>query len=909
MNGRSREIDSRYRHIVLFVVLLMIALAVRLFVLTVVQHDHWVAEASEQTTKTIYTSAPRGNIYDRNGNLLAGSRQVFTATFNASNMTTLEINDSILTMMRKLEENGDEYNDDFPIIMDEEGHFSYTYDEDRTDWLTSRGYDPDTSAEKIFELVKDEYGISDELDRFEAMDELYTRHNVTLPILTRTMKFTYDQQRDNFLAKFGFSQADIEAGIPADECFHELRSLYKIDESLSDEEARKIFIVRNKIAEGSSQRYLPITVATDISDLSVIYFEEMDVPGVGVASETERYYPNGSLACQMIGYMGAISEGEYSYYVTDRDYLPTDLVGKDGIEAALEEELHGTPSIRTIVVNSAGEYVSTVSEQEGEKGSDVYLTLDLPLQKATEKALKKAVEENESARSGAAVILDVKTSDVLASASYPWFDLNTFADGISAKEWAAVQPENPRDAFSPAPLYNNVTRAAVAPGSTFKPLTAITALECGLDPNLQILDDGYIEISDRTFACSMWNSFHTTDGWQDLEWGMGHSCNYYFACIATGKDWRTGESLGYDISIDDILARAHDFGLDQETGIEVAETVMPAVSTDTKMSNYRAAVWYAIYEKAHLYFPPEVYNDYDKLSKNITTIADWIYDNPNYWDLVELLDTETDVLDDELEDCASMVKFDYFIQAEFTTFDVFNTAIGQGDNTNTPIQVANYIATIGNHGLRNQVSLVYGVEGEGRTVKKDPVDVGLAEENRAAVLKGMERVCTSGTLSSAFEDFPVSVAGKTGTAEYQAIKQPEDEMAYVEEYLDKFNEAAGTDITWEEVQDKVKELMFSDANTYPTQDDTVDAAVIALSDHRINQTIINAYKETYDYFAWIVAMAPADDPEVCVVLMLPEGGFASDAGDAVAEMLSAYFDNTDSGTYAATDNTGTNKMQ
>lgn len=908
MNKEYKKVNARYRHIVGFVVMLMLLLLVRLFFLTMVEHDEWMTEASEQTTRTIYTPAPRGNIYDRNGVLLAGSRQIFTATFNASSLDTETINESSLAIINKFIENGDEYIDDFAIEIAEDGTCSYTFDHEQAEWLTSHGYDAGTDAETLFALMRDEYGIDPSLDRYEAMQELTEKHRVYVPINERTMKYVFRQSLENFWNKFGFSGSDTEGGMDAGKCFAELRKDYRIDPALSDSEARKIFIIRDKIANYNAQRYIPITIATDICDSTVIYIEESGIAGVEVVPSTERYYPYKSSACHLIGYMGAISEEEADYY-DKLGYLQSEMVGKDGIEAAMEETLHGAPGVKTVRVNSSGEYVRTIDDKPASKGKDVYSTIDIKLQQETEQALAEAVANTSYGRSGALLVEEVKTGDILAMASYPGFDINAFADGISNAEWAAVQPENPREAFSPTPLFNNATRAAVAPGSTFKPLTSIAALKCGLDPDLMIWDKGHIDIGGMSFGCFTYNNYGVTDGWENLEWGIGNSCNYYFACIATGKDWSDESSLGYDISIDDIIKEAQNYGLGKPTGIEIGETVSRTISAETKMENYRVAVWSAIYNKAHTYFPPEVYNDYDRLSKNITRIADKIYENPAYSDLIEWIDENTEVADDQVESCASMVKFDYFIQAAWTDFDVFNVSIGQGDNTYTPVQVANYIATIGNNGIRNKVSVIYGVEGRGRTVKPEPFDTGTTPEERSAVLKGMRRVCLSGTLSSFFSDYPIEVVGKTGTAQYQGIKQPEDEVSYVKAHLSQFNSAAGANVTWEQVEAKIKELMLSDADLYPTDDYAVDQALVEVSDHMITQVIINSYKETYEDFSWVVAMAPADDPEIVAVLMIPEGGLASEAGGTVRKIMDAYFrpGASDDSIYVATEDNGSNK--
>ena len=914
MNKRFRGV-GRYGNIITFVLVLLMILAVRLFMLTMVQHDKWINEASAQTTKTIYTSAPRGNIYDKNGNLLAGNRQVFNVVFNASNLSTEEINESSLTLVNKLIENEDEYIDDFPIVIDESGNFSYTFDTEEAKWLKDNGFEPGTPASQVFEKVCEEYGINPETDRYEAIEELYDRHNITLPINVRTMKFTYRVNKENFWSRFGVLM-DENGEVDPKACFSELREDYRIDPGLSDADARKIFIVRNKVAANSFQRYLPLTIATDVSDLSVVYFKEMNLPGVDVTSETMRYYPYGNSACHILGYMGSISDSEMAYYVDEKGYIISDLVGKDGIESAMEEKLHGTAGITTVRVNSAGSYVETISEQEGKKGKDVYLTIDIDMQKAAEQALKNVIAVNTSSRSGAAVVLDVETGNVIAMASYPDFNLNTFADGISTEEWQEVQPDNPRDALSPTPLYNNATRMSVAPGSTFKPLTAIAALSCGLDPDYEIVDQGHIDIGDRSFGCATWNEFKNTDGIENLEWGIGNSCNFYFACIATGKDWGTGDSLGYNITIDDIINKAKDYGLYEETGIEIGDVSRSPVSAETKMKNYRYAVWQALDERASTYFPPEVYNDSERLEKNLSTIADWIYDNPEYGEVMDLLREHTDVLESQIEACASMVKFDYFIQAEWTTFDLFNISIGQGDNNYTPVQMANYIATLGNHGFRNEVSLVYGVESEGKKIKAEVVDTKTSEESRDAVLRGMRRVCTSGTLRDTFASYPIEVVGKTGTAEYQSVKQPKDEVEYIQDNLDWINENAGTDIDWEDVEKRMNELLKSDANRYPTPSDAVDDALISLSDRMITQALIDTNKERYEDFAWTVAMAPYNHPEIAVVVLLPEGGYGAEASFAVRDIISAYYgldaegsSTGDSGIHVDTSDNGTNVMQ
>ena len=123
MNRNVRFFHNRYEKIVIVIILLMAVLAVRLFMVTILQHDRWSMEAVDQNTKTIFESAPRGNVYDRNGNVLAENKQVFAVTFNVSSMTTEEINDSALKLVNVLIKNKEKYTDSFPIKKDKNGNF------------------------------------------------------------------------------------------------------------------------------------------------------------------------------------------------------------------------------------------------------------------------------------------------------------------------------------------------------------------------------------------------------------------------------------------------------------------------------------------------------------------------------------------------------------------------------------------------------------------------------------------------------------------------------------------------------------------------------------------------------------------------------------------------------------------
>ncbi|MCI8608221.1 MAG: hypothetical protein HFE73_01090 [Firmicutes bacterium] len=915
----KRFLNSRYYQLLALILILMLILCIRLFVLTIFQQEQWTAAASNQSTKEITTSAPRGEILDRYGRVLATNKQLFTVTFNASGLSTEEINESAYKLVKLLEKNGDKDTivDNFPIQITKKGNFKYTFDDEKKEWLKSQGFSKTSTAEEAFEKLRKKYEIDPDLDRFEALEVLQNTHNVYPPIVVRSMTFTYDNEKINFLTKYGLYDAENpekDEILTAKEAFYALRELYKIDEFipagkskvLSNKEARKIFIVREEIKSLGFNKYQSSTIAKGVSDETIAYVEEMgsELKGAEIASETVRYYPNGKLASHILGYMGSISDSEYDTFVEENGYNPDDLIGKDGIEASMESKLRGMDGVKTIQVNSSGDYIDTISETEPESGKSVYLTIDMDLQKLAERTLKNAIKAvqtgtrfkgkygnfstiaSKNCGSGALVAIDVETGDVLAMASYPDYNPNIFAEGISYKDWASVQSTNPREPLAPTPLYNVATKASVQPGSIFKPVTSTAALEAGLNPDTPIYDKGYITIGDTTYGCDSWNRFRGSHGTETLVTGIQNSCNYYFYCIATGKNWQTGQSLGYEdkISIEKIMDVAKEFGLGEKTGIEIPESTTPLPSAEGKMQTMRTYLWYTLHAAANQYFPKAIYEDEELLKKNLNTICGWIEENPDRGTLINYIKEQTDVRESKIETVADLCKFDFFNQAQWTVGDEFSIAIGEGENAYTPLQIANYVATLGNDGKRNQVNIVKGIEGEGETAKPEPYQIDVDEAKLNKVLEGMRRVTTGGTLAGIFGNFPIAVAGKTGTADKDGKMNPKNEVAYVKNHLSQIT----SEVTWEQVQKQITKMMKEDPQKYPTENDAVDAALIKVSKNKVTQTQIDRYKEDYVPFAWTITLAPADNPKIAVVAMLIQGKTSYNAGIMTRELIGEY---------------------
>lgn len=897
---------SNQQKVIFGLILLTAILVLRLFTLTVVQYDKWSDASNSLSIRGIYTASPRGSIYDRNGKLLAGNTQIFSVKMSTGNMSNEEINTVAVKLLNILEDNDDEYYNNFPIKKSDKGNFYFTYNSEIKKWLRENNIDTSATAEEALYALREKMDIESK-DRYEIQSVLQATYNIYPPISVKDMKYTAEIEKDNFLEGYGF-----ETNLTARQAFKELRKTFEIKDSVSDEKAIKIMAIRTELKSVGYKKYMPATIAKDISDDSVMEIEESlnQLPGVEVASETKRYYPYKNFASHILGYMGKISSTELEKYEA-LGYDSSALIGKEGIEAAFEDVLKGQDGTKIIRVDAHGEYVETISEIEPAKGKDIYLTIDRDLQKVAEDALEDNVNAcrygttfkseygnigltpASKAKSGAVVAIEVETGDVLAMASYPDYDPNLFAEGISSEDWADLQSDNPRDSLAAAPLYNMATMSAVQPGSTFKPITALAGLESGLSPTRLLKDDGYIEMGGRTFGCVAWNMFRTNHGYIDMYKSLQVSCNYYYYDIITNKDWAHGGSLGLskDMGTEKVTKLAEKFGLGKATGIEINETVVGVPTEEKKINGLKNGLRNILYANAENYFTSDVYTNDKKLDKDIETIVSWMTeDGMTYGKMKDKYLPTVGVKQSMYDDMIELCLYTYFNQAKWTVGDAFNISIGQGDNAYTPLQMANYIATLGNEGKKNKVSLVKSIEDEGYTVKESPEKVDVSQENIEHVLEGMHRVTTGegSGITSHYTDFPWEVCAKTGTAQKSGRINPESEVDYIKEHLSSFG-----NMSWSEVKKEMKRLMKEYPDTYVTEDTAVRRAVINLSGGKITSEHLDRYKSKYDEFAWTVALAPKDDPKIAVACVIPQGVTGGNANPVVREIIGTYLEQID----------------
>lgn len=901
---------TKKQKVVFIFLIFAIILVGRLFVLTVIQNDKWDGYSNNFSLRGIYNPSPRGNIYDRNGNLLAGNKQIFTVKMSAGDSTNEELNNTSYKLINILEKDKEDYTDDFPIKISVDGKsYYYTYDVEIKNWLKENDFNTNLTAEEAFNALRNKLGISADLDRYDAQSEMQNKYNVYPPISTKTMTYTYTNDKKQFLKNY-----NLEEDLSAKKAFGLIKEKFEINESISDSNARKIMIIRDELKSLGYKKYMPASISKNVSNTTVVKLEENEneLEGVEVISETERYYPNKNTASHILGYMGKISASQEDEYA-EKGYDKSALIGKEGIEKVFENDLKGQDGTKIIRVDAQGNLVETLNTIEPKKGKDVYLTIDLDLQKVAEDALERTItsartgstfksefgditpyKTGSNAGSGATVAIDVKTGDVLAMASYPDYDPNLFTDGISTKNWNSLQSENVRDSMSPAPLFNIATRTAVQPGSTFKPITAATALDAGLNATKKLYADGFIKIGNRTFGCVLWNFYHRKHGYIDLYRAMEVSCNYYFYDIGTGKDWFTGEDLGYTkkITIDSIEKFAEQFGLGKATGIELPETVMPVPSEKRKIAGLQTNLKNVLYASAEQYFNEDVYSNSKRLEKDIDEITSWLeLDDMTYDTLKNKYLASVGVKSSKLDDLTKLILYTYMDQAKWTVGDAFNISIGQGDNAFTPLQMANYVATIANGGVKNQVNVVKSVEDEGPTEKADSTKVTLSKSNLQVLVDAMklDTQGEEGSLRSHYTNFPWVVAAKTGTAQRAGRINPPSEVAYIKEHLSSFG-----DMSWASVEKEMKRLMSKYPSTYTSEDTAVRKAVINISGDKVTYENLDRFKDTYDEFSWVIAFAPADDPQIAVATLVVQGATSSNADPCTREIIGQYLKENDS---------------
>jgi len=332
---------------------------------------------------------------------------------------------------------------------------------------------------------------------------------------------------------------------------------------------RRLF--KKLVAETRNAESLPIR--TRLSDEEVAKFaaNRYRFEGVEIKGRLFRQYPYGEVASHVLGYMGRIDQADQARLEedgVDANYRGTDYIGKAGVEASYQHELHGTTGFEHVEIDAAGRGIRTLSRTPSQPGNNVALTLDMTLQQVAENAFGE--------RRGALVAIEPATGGVLAFVSKPGFDPNLFVDGIDPQSWAELNNSPDK------PLNNRAIAGMYPPGSTFKPYMALAALELGKrTPRSTIHDPGYFEFGGRRFR----DSKPGGNGVVDLYKSIVVSSDTYYYQVAN------------DLGIDAIAGFMKHFGFGERTGIDLqgeAAGVLP--SPEWKMKRFKRPEqqkWYA----------------------------------------------------------------------------------------------------------------------------------------------------------------------------------------------------------------------------------------------------------------------------------------------------------------------------
>ena len=612
-------------------VLLLAAFSLKLYDLQIIETG---GSTNNQATFTTLTrvKAARGDILDKNGNLLVSNRASYDLIINHYVLLTASnTNQNLLRLVERCEEAGIEYTEHFPVSR--ERPFTYTLDQYSSTWQSH------------FQTV---------LHNLGGLDS-----DITAPLLVE-----------------------------------KLREKYDIPEEWTNDQARKVIGLLYEMTlrkyVGSLSTYVFISDASD-EELSAIV--ELNIPGMKVEASTVREY-NTKYAAHILGYVGAMNEKQWEYYKNIPGYEMDAEVGQDGLEAAYEEYLHGVDGWREDTVTADGTLISSVYWKEPQAGSNVEVSIDLNLQMAGEDRLAQVIEDlrnqepysdgslrdGHDAGGGAFVAMDVKTGQVLASGSYPTYDLSTFFEDYE---------DLIKDEYDP--LFNRALLATYPPGSTYKMSMVVAAMESKLiDATTTIEDLGvFTKIPNFKRYCLQYTNYGNTHGHVDAAHALQQSCNYYFY------------ELGYRIALDAMDATAKGLGLGERTGVELPEYIGHRANEQTK--------------------------------------------------------SELHVGDD----------------AKWYTGDQVLSAIGQSENRFTPMQLCVYTATLANKGNRYKATFMNRVvSADYRKLLKENSPqllshMNISEETYNTYKNGMYLVTSTyaGTAGTTFMNYPIKVAGKTGTAE------------------------------------------------------------------------------------------------------------------------------------------------
>lgn len=510
--GKVKQKNDRIRYniITILVYIIGIMLLAQLFNLQIIHGAEYRETSNTKLTRESVLKADRGGIKDSSGTVLAKVDAQYSIVLYKTKVSNEVLNNTILKLINILSTNGDQYVDNFLIDINP-FRFKLEEEESQIKWKKANNIDENATAEEVFYFFKDKYEIT----------------------------------TDNI------------------------------------EDIRKILAIRYEISYRGYSNTKSIEIAEDISQNSLLQINERnsEFSGVEITGEPIRTYPLGNTASHILGRIGKIES--YELEGNEEIYDPNDIIGKSGIEYVFEKYLKGTDGVKQIDMDVDGTITGEYITEEAESGSDVILTIDSKLQAVTEQALKNNIEkianggfsDTSPADAGAAVVLNVKTGEVLAMASYPDYSPSEFVNGIDTATWNYYINGDTK------PLENKAIAAMYSPGSTFKMATAIAGLESGAITTTEtIRDTGVYKKYNSSWKCWIYTSNHIGHGRLSVSDAIKQSCNYFF--------YEVGDRIG----IDTLAKYSYYLGLGHKTGIELQGEISGVLASN-QIAEQENRVW------------------------------------------------------------------------------------------------------------------------------------------------------------------------------------------------------------------------------------------------------------------------------------------------------------------------------
>ena len=774
-----KRYTNRYRFVALMMALMFGVLIAQLFNLQVVDYENNMASADKKKTKTITSQGSRGTIMDVNSMTLAYDKQIYNIQFYRDpNFVPTERDENgrtvsqyllytraIIDVIDIVERNGGKMNTTFSLEQDE------------------------MTGMWVFAWNNNDYTASQQA----AREKMW---------------------RSNFYV----------TNVEQQKLFETLCTKYRIPETLSTDKKIQVLGVWETM-QNNAFLSQPITIASNVSWETVIEVEAkaLTLQGISVSVSSQRVYPNGTMACHVIGYIGKIQNYD-TYYASykDKGYALSDLIGLDGIEKTMEDWLTACTTQRVgkrvVEIDRYGAVNRTLSTTEATDGNNIKLTIDSNLQRVAERALEANInyirdaqedllksdswlDQNktelqgttrdfdsypiELAEKGAVVVVDME-GRVLALASYPPYDPNAFIVGGDAAANVLLDSRNP--------LLNYAIGSRDTLGSIFKMVTATAGLMTGqLTTSETISDLGPFDLYDKSAPPRCWvnqKQLHKHAD-QTVVKGLTHSCNYFFYTV--------GSRL-YENTDDQLYKTAALYGLTTKTGIDLPGELQGYVGSQTTLYDKNKAISAAEQStwrpsivfnqiKRHLI---EVGEDYSmtfeeaKLDKCVKRLMDMAVDsNQSDW-----LPSIRTILMEELDMPREMVYLqivagDTYIklnEIKWGGSEAIMCAVGQSISAVTPVSVARYVAAVANGGKVYDLRLVDSIISPDGEVLSQSTPILASEiegvgvqEYLATIREGMKGVAEGdGTAEkffgdSQYKDVQEQIAAKTGTAEKTRI--------------------------------------------------------------------------------------------------------------------------------------------